>query len=570
MKVKITDTTLRDAHQSLIATRMRTRDMLEIASDLDKVGFYSLEMWGGATFDAQIRFLNEDPWERLREIRKRVKNTPLQMLLRGQNLVGYRHYADDVVDEFVRLSVKNGMDIFRVFDALNDIRNMKSSIEAVKKYGAHAQGTICYTTSPVHNNDIFADMAVKLAEMGCDSICIKDMAGLITPHAAEDLVTKIKKKVDLPLDLHSHCTSGMASISYFTAANAGCDILDTAFSAFSEGTSQPPTESMVASFAGTPLDTGLDLDLLNRIEKKVNVICNRYASLFAPSVAKPDAGVLVHQIPGGMISNLVSQLKQQNALDKLDDVLAEVPKVRAELGYPPLVTPSSQVIGTQAVLNVLYGERYKQVTKETKNYVMGYYGEIPHKISDEIIHKVVGDAKPITCRPADLLQPELPNAREVLAKENIHASEENVVTYAMYPEIAIKFLKGEIKEEQIAPVKTEKAPETKPAPVVTPSEFSVEVDGEEYTVRVSPLGAITAAPAATFDEKKAIKAPMNGMILSVAVKVGDTIKEGSLVATIEAMKMASEILSDRSGVVSQILVKNGDMVSSKQAIVVVE
>ncbi len=573
MSVKITDTTLRDAHQSLIATRMRTRDMLDVASKLDKVGFYSLEMWGGATFDAQIRFLNEDPWERLREIRKRCPNTRMQMLLRGQNLVGYRHYADDVVDEFVRLSVKNGMDIFRIFDALNDIRNMRSSIEAVKKYKSHAQGTICYTTSPVHTNEKFADLALELANMGCDSICIKDMAGLISPKDAYELVALIKKKVNIPVDLHTHCTSGMGPVSCYAAVQAGCDIIDTAFSAFSWGTSQPSTEGMVASFKGTEYDTGLDLKLLDEISKDFNKIRETYEPLFTPTVTVPDVAVLLHQIPGGMISNLVSQLKTQGALDKLQTVLEEVPRVRAELGYPPLVTPSSQVVGTQAVLNVLYGERYKQVTKETKNYVLGLYGAIPNKMDPAVVKLIIGDEKPIDCRPADLLKPELGKAKEVLTKENLIKQEEDIMTYAMYPEVALKFLKGEIKEEVIQPKEAPVAKASAPVSYGGPAAFTVDVDGDTFTVKVSPLGEMTAEPAAakvTYDDAKTIKTPMNGMVLSVAVKEGDKIEEGTLVATIEAMKMASEILSDRAGTVTHVLIKAGDMVDSKQAIVVVE
>src|SRR5512137_2930287 len=371
MRVQITDTTLRDAHQSLIATRMRTKDMLPIAEKLDAVGFFSLEVWGGATFDSCIRYLNEDPWDRLKALRAKIKNTRLQMLLRGQNLVGYRHYSDDVVREFVRLSVKNGVDVFRIFDALNDIRNMEFSIKVAREYKAHVQGTICYTTSPVHTIQGFTEMAVNLENLGCDSLCIKDMAGLISPAATSELVKAIKSRIHIPLDLHSHCSSGMAPMSYLAAAEAGVDILDTAFSAFAWGTSQPPTESVVAALKGTPYDCGLDLELLYEIGEDFAAMASKYRMLLTAEATRPSINVLLHQIPGGMYSNFISQLREQNALDKIGEVLEEVPRVREDLGYPPLVTPTSQIVGIQAVLNVLAGERYKLVPKEVKDYVKG-------------------------------------------------------------------------------------------------------------------------------------------------------------------------------------------------------
>src|SRR3972149_6418944 len=382
MGILITDTTLRDAHQSLIATRMRTRDMLPIAAELDKVGFFSLEVWGGATFDTCIRFLNEDPWERLRSLREKVKHTRLQMLLRGQNLVGYRHYADDVLREFIRLSVKNGVDVFRIFDALNDLRNMELAIKVAKDYKAHVQGTICYTTSPVRTTEKFAIMAKELEGLGCDSICIKDMAGLISPAVATDLVKAIKSRVKIPLNLHSHCSSGMAPLSYHAAALAGVDIVDTAFSAFGWGTSQPPTESVVAAFKDTPNDTGLNLELLYEIGEYFATLSGKYRPLLTAEATRPSVNVLLHQIPGGMLSNLVSQLREQNALDKFGEVLKEVPRVRADLGFPPLVTPTSQIVGIQAVLNVLSGGRYKQVTQEVKSYLLGNYGRPPGEINE--------------------------------------------------------------------------------------------------------------------------------------------------------------------------------------------
>ncbi|BAS31261.1 MULTISPECIES: sodium-extruding oxaloacetate decarboxylase subunit alpha [Dehalococcoides] len=579
MGIKITDTTLRDAHQSLIATRMRTRDMIDIAARLDKAGFHSLEVWGGATFDSCIRFLNEDPWERLRLIRQKAPNTPLQMLLRGQNLVGYRHYADDVVREFVRLSVKNGIDIFRVFDALNDIRNMEVSIQTAKELKAHVQGTICYTTSPIHTVEKLAEMAVELEKMGCDSICIKDMAGLITPTAAAQLVKSIKAKVKLPVDLHSHCTSGMAPLAYYAAAEAGVDIIDTAFSAFAWGTSQPTTESFVAAFKGTKLDTGLDLELMSEIGEEFNKISASYRCLYTCEATQPSISVLLHQIPGGMISNLVSQLRQQNAFDKLSEVLAEVPRVRADLGYPPLVTPSSQIVGTQAILNVLSGERYKQVTKETKNYLMGYYGKIPGKVNEDIRKAIIGDEKPISVRPGALLEPELPKMKAEGEKLGILKTEEDLLTYAMYPEVAAKFLKGECKEECLLPSTPEAAKpvktEAKPVPAFSGSaEYSVEVDGEVFTVKVSAKAGVAGeAPKAlkpTASHPGAIVSPMQGMLLSLKVKEGDKVTEGEVVATIEAMKMENDVCATVNGVVVEIYAYEGEVVGSKDVIMVIE
>jgi len=575
MTTLITDTTLRDAHQSLIATRMRTRDMLDILGELDKVGFYSLEVWGGATFDSCIRFLNEDPWERLRTIRKAVKNTRLQMLLRGQNLVGYRHYADDVVREFVRLSVKNGIDVFRVFDALNDIRNMRASVSAVKEFGGTVQGVVCYTTSPVHTLERFAEMAQELESIGSDAVCIKDMAGLISPQAATDLVTAIKQRVKIPVVLHSHCSSGMAPISYFAAARAGANILDTAFSAFGWGSSQPPTESVVAALQGTPYDTGLDLAKLNEINDYFLSLSNKYRMLFTAEATRPNASVLLHQIPGGMISNLVSQLREQNALDRLHDVYAEIPRVRADLGYPPLVTPTSQVVGTQAVLNVLSGERYKQVTRETKNYLMGLYGAAVGEVNEQVRRAVIGDEKAVTVRPADLLPAEMNKAKEETQKLGIAISDEDVMTYALYPEIAVKFLRGEMKEETLVPPQVASATPAAAQSASVPTEFSVDVDGDVFNVKVSPIsgGVTDVSPVkqkASADQKGAVLAPMNGMILTVRAKVGDKVAQGDVVATIEAMKMASEICAQHGGVVEEVFVHDGELVSAKDVIMIVE
>lgn len=439
--VKITDTILRDAHQSLIATRMKTEDMLPIADKLDRVGFHSLEVWGGATFDACLRFLNEDPWERLRTLRKAFKNTKLQMLLRGQNLLGYKHYPDDVVEEFVKKSIKNGIDIIRIFDALNDPRNIKKSIEATKKYGGHAQAAISYTTSPVHNNEYYINLAIEMEKMGADSICIKDMSGILLPYEAEKLVKGLKEKISVPIQIHSHFTSGIANQTYMKAIEAGADIIDTAMSPLGMGTSQPATESMIASLQGSPYHPDIDMDLLLEISDYFKDLRDRYMDegLLNTKVLNVDARTLKYQVPGGMLSNLVSQLNAQGKLDKFDEVLEEVPKVREDLGYPPLVTPMSQMVGTTAVFNVLLGERYKMVPKEAKNYVKGLYGKPTVPISEEIKQKIIGDEEVYTGRPADLLGPELDKLKDEI-KEYME-QEEDVLTYALFPQVAIEFFK---------------------------------------------------------------------------------------------------------------------------------
>lgn len=434
-KIGITDTTLRDAHQSLIATRMKTDEMLPIAKKLDEVGFHSLEVWGGATFDSCIRYLNEDPWIRLRMLKERIKKTPLQMLLRGQNLLGYRHYPDDVVELFVQKSVENGIDIIRIFDALNDIRNMQRSIEVAKKCGAHVQGTVVYTISPVHSIEYFVSLAKDLVKLGIDSLCIKDMAGLLTPYSAYELVKKLKEEISVPIQLHSHYTSGMASMVYLKAIEAGVDVIDTAMSPFAMGTSQPPTETMVAVLKETPYDTGLNMGILTEIADYFKKVRSNYK--IDSIVTMVDTAVLNYQIPGGMLSNLTSQLKEQNALHKLPEVLKEVPRVREDLGYPPLVTPTSQIVGTQAVINVMSGERYKVVINEVKNYVKGLYGRPPAPINPDLKKKIIGDEEMIDCRPADLLEPELEKAQKAIAY--YQEKEEDVLTYALFPQIAIKF-----------------------------------------------------------------------------------------------------------------------------------
>jgi len=438
-KVKICETVLRDAHQSLVATRMTFDQMAPILGEMDKVGYHALEAWGGATFDACLRFLDEDPWDRLRKIRAAVKNTKLQMLFRGQNILGYRHYSDDVVEYFVQKSIANGIDIIRIFDALNDPRNLETAIKATKKEGGHVQAAISYTTSPVHSNKGFAEYAKQLEGMGADSICIKDMAGLLTPYNAYDLVKELKETVSIPIELHTHYTTGLASMTLLKAIEAGCDIIDTAISPLAMGTSQAPTESLVAALAGTEYDTGLDLNQLNKVAVHFTKVREEFikSGRLDPKVLKVNVNTLRYQVPGGMYSNLLSQLKQAGKSDKLEEVLAEVPNVRADAGYPPLVTPSSQIVGTQAVFNVIMGERYKMVTKEFKGIVKGEYGKTPVDIDPEFRKKIIGDETPITCRPADLLKPELEKLREEVKKWSIQ--DEDVLTYALFEQVAVDF-----------------------------------------------------------------------------------------------------------------------------------
>lgn len=440
-KIKVTETILRDAHQSLIATRLRTEDMIPILEKLDQAGYHSLEMWGGATFDASLRFLNENPWERLRTIRKNIKNTNLQMLLRGQNILGYKHYPDDVVEEFVKKAIYNGIDIVRIFDALNDLRNLEKAVQVTKAEGGHAQTAISYTTSPIHTTDVYVQLAKDMASMGADSICIKDMSGLLTPYYAEELVSSIKANVDLPLEIHSHCTSGLASLTYLKAIEAGVDIIDTAISPFSTGTSQPPTESFVAMLDESDYKTDLNMDVLNDIADYFTPIREKSieSGLLDPKVLSVNINTLKYQVPGGMLSNLVSQLKQQNAMDKFEDVLKEVPRVRKDLGYPPLVTPTSQIVGTQAVLNIITGERYKMIPKEVKQYVKGMYGKSTIPMEKEIIEKIIGDDEVITCRPADLLEPMIDSEKEKIKK--YIEEDEDILSYILFPQPAMEFFK---------------------------------------------------------------------------------------------------------------------------------
>jgi len=504
-KVKITETVLRDAHQSLIATRMRLDEMLPIIERLDEVGYHSLEAWGGATFDSCLRFLNEDPWQRLRAIKKLAKKTPLQMLLRGQNLLGYKHYSDDIVEYFIQKSIANGMDIMRIFDALNDPRNVEVAIKACKKEGGHAQATVCYTTSPVHTLDLFVEDAKRLESMGADSLCIKDMAGLLVPYAAYDLVKAIRENINIPIALHTHYTSGVASMAILKAIEAGVDIVDCAISPLAMGTSQPPTESIVATLLGTKYDTGLDLSKLSEIADYFRPIRENYikSGLLDTKMLGVDVNALIYQVPGGMLSNLVSQLKQSNASDKYEEVLKEVPRVREDFGFPPLVTPSSQIVGTQAVLNVLMGERYKMVPKESKALLKGEYGKTPSPIKEEILKKILGDEKPITCRPADLIAPELAAAKEAVKEYEEQA--EDALSYAMLPQVAEKFFKarkeGFPESEVIAPVakKVEQTKEVNDKKVIAAISAAVMAMGEEEgtqfevkSIRQLSLWAISA------------------------------------------------------------------------------
>ncbi|WP_455645079.1 sodium-extruding oxaloacetate decarboxylase subunit alpha [Methanosphaera sp.] len=565
--VKIIETALRDAHQSLIATRMRTEDMVPILEDMDKAGYFSLEAWGGATFDTCIRFLNEDPWERLRTFKEHLTKTPIQMLLRGQNLVGYKHYADDVVKEFVEKSYENGVDVFRIFDALNDSRNMEQSIKVAKAQGAYVQGTISYTISPVHTIDKYVEFAKELESMDCDAITIKDMAGLITPGVAKELVSTLKEEVDLDINLHSHCTSGMTLMSYEAAVEAGVDMLDTAISPFSGGTAQPPTESVVAALQGTQYDTGIDLRDLSPIKDYFADLNEKYNALFDPLASKIDADVLIYQVPGGMLSNLVSQLKQQDAIDKYQDVLKEIPKVRKDLGYPPLVTPTSQIVGVQSVMNVLMGERYQNITKEVKEYLKGYYGRAPSEINQELYKKANGDEEPITCRAADLLDPELDDAREKLEAEGLMKKEEDLLTYVLYPTVGEKFLKGEAVAEEIPEPKVEYTASS------IPTSYDVEVDGEVFNVKVLPTGYMEMEPSSKQIKtsiENGLTSAMQGMIVKLKVKVGDNVNEGDTVAVLEAMKMENDVKADKTGQVTEIFIAEGDTVEKDDVLMVIE
>ena len=555
--IRITDTTLRDAHQSLWATRMRTDDILKIAETMDNAGFYSLECWGGATFDVCMRFLRENPWQRLREIKKVCRKTPLQMLLRGQNILGYKHYPDDVVERFVALACENGMDIFRVFDALNDPRNLETAIRSVKKYGGHAQGTICYTTSPVHTVAAYVKLARQQAAMGIDSLAIKDMAGILTPGAARELVGTLKKALpEMPIQVHSHMTSGMAAAMYLAAAEAGAGCFDCAISTLSSFSSQPPTESVVSILESVGFDCGLDRAALTKINAYFKELKKKRQPASSSKVEAVDAGVLVHAIPGGMISNLRSQLAQQDALDRLDEVLEELPKTRADLGYPPLVTPTSQIVGVQSVLNVLSGKRYSMVTDETKRYAAGYYGATPAPIDPKLQKKLIGKLKPITCRPADLLKPGLVAAADALPPNTIQA-EEDILSYALFPEVALGYFKWRKEGGPIPADEEEKARAAEPTAAAAPQ-------------------AKGAASAASADVKGTpVLAPLNGTFYRSdapgkppLAADGAGVKPGEAVCVVEAMKLFNPIKAPAAGKIT-FLVEHGKAVQKGQVLATV-
>ena len=623
-KIGVMETVLRDAHQSLLATRMTTPDILGIAHILDNIGFWSLEVWGGATFDSCLRFLKEDPWERLKKIRKAYKNSRLQMLLRGQNLVGYRHYADDVVEKFVSLSADNGIDVFRIFDSLNDFRNIKKAVEIAKKKKKIVEATICYTTSPVHTNELFTQMAVELEEMGTDTICIKDMAGLLSPTNAYNLVSMIRKKVNLPIHVHSHSTSGFASMSLLKAIEAGADIIDTAISSMSCGTSHPPTESMVFTLSEMGYDIDLDLEKLKEVADYFRKVRKKYGS-FESEYTNINADIIVTQVPGGMMSNLASQLKEQNALDKMEEVLYEVPQVREDFGFPPLVTPTSQIVGTQAALNVITGEKYKVVTSETKNYLKGYYGKPPAPINKEVQKSVLGGEEIITARPADLIEPELSKDYEEIKEYGL--SPEDLLTYVLFSKIAVEFFKdrkeGKLPDyskiesaglalgpEQRTSVSKEslpQCPETDGG--LAPSEFNVTVHGESYKIKIAGVGhksdqkrpfflnvdgvleevvieslteIVPSAGGEIVGESIArskrpspkregdVYAPMPGRITKVMVKEGSAVRAGDTVLIVEAMKMENEIHTPIDGIVKEIYVKEGDNANPDETLIYVE
>ena len=576
-KIEVTDVVLRDGHQSLIATRLRTEDMLPICEQLDAAGFWSLEIWGGATFDACVRFLKEDPWERLRQLRQALPNSRLQMLLRGQNLLGYRHYGDDVVDAFVERAAANGIDVFRVFDAMNDPRNLETALRAVKANGKHAQGTLCYTTGPVHTPERFVKLAKQLADMGSDSIAIKDMAGLLTPYATGELVAALKDAVDLPLFLHSHNTSGLAPMCQLKAIENGVDHIDTAMSPFAGGTSHPATESMVAALKGTPYDTGLDLEKLQPIADYFREVRKKYHQ-FESDYTREDIGVQVNQVPGGMMSNLANQLKEQGALDKIGQVFAEIPRVRQDLGYPPLVTPTSQIVGTQAVMNVMAGERYKALSKETRGILRGEYGEAPAPFDEALRERALEGDQPITCRPADRLDNELDalgrELEQQAGEEGIELATgerrlDDVLTYALFPQIGLKFLANRGNPDAFEPVPTAEDDGQEEGV------YTVTVEGQRYTVTVSDGGDIDgikpldggapaasgAAPAAPTGDGEPVPAPLAGNIFEVLVKPGQRVEEGERVLVLEAMKMETDVAAPRAGTVAEVRVKPGDAVA---------
>ncbi len=610
-KIHISELVLRDGHQCMIATRLRTEDMLPICSKLDSIGFWSLEAWGGATFDACVRFLKEDPWERLAKLRKALPNSRIQMLLRGQNLLGYRHYSDDVVRAFVQKSADNGVDVFRIFDAMNDMRNLKTSIEAVKKAKKIAEGTISYTTSPMHDVAHFVALAKGLEAMGCDTLAIKDMASLLTPQSTSELVKELKKAVSMPIHVHSHATSGLASLNLLRAVENGATIIDTCNSAFSEGASHPTTESMIAALQGTEYDTGLNIGAVQEVSAFFREVRKKYWQ-FESDFTGVDTRVLVNQVPGGMISNLSNQLKEQGALDKMNAVLEEIPRVRKDLGYPPLVTPTSQIVGTQAVLNVLTGSRYKTVTNEVKNYFLGQYGKSISPVNPEVQKMAIGDAQVITCRPADLLEPEM--AKLQAEVERLAQSEEDVLTYAMFPDIGQTFLQernaGSLKPEALLPKEAANAGASRYAA----DEFKVTLHGETFHIKLTGSGhageekrpfyvsvdgiaeevivetlneiEISGNGSKSNGKKKetsktssgrprphhagCVTTAMPGTIVAVKVNIGDKVSAGDGVLVIEAMKMENEIQASTAGTVVAVHVKKGDSVTPDESLLEIQ
>ncbi|GAB5412951.1 MAG: sodium-extruding oxaloacetate decarboxylase subunit alpha [Congregibacter sp.] len=591
-KLGITDVILRDAHQSLFATRMRLDDMLPIAAELDKVGFWSLESWGGATFDACIRFLGEDPWERIRELKKAMPNTPQQMLLRGQNLLGYRHYADDVVERFVDRAAHNGVDVFRVFDAMNDMRNIEVALQAVKNVGKHAQGTIAYTLSPVHNIDGWVEQGKRIEDMGADSIAIKDMAGLLRPYVGYELVTRLKESCDIPIHMQCHATTGLSTATNLKCIEAGIDNIDTAISSMSMTYGHSPTESLVAILEGTERDTQLDINLLGRIADYFREVRKKYAK-FEGSLRGIDARILVAQVPGGMLTNMENQLREQNAGDRLDEVLKEIPAVREDLGFIPLVTPTSQIVGTQAVLNVLTGERYKSISRETAGVLKGEYGATPAPVNEELRQRVLDGGEPVSCRPADLLEPEM---EKLVAELDTLAGDKNialssgegkiddVLTYALFPQVGLRFLehRGDASAFEAPPgAEPEKARETvqqaAPSAKQQPSSsaqgaevYTVTVEGHSYRVEVAEGGELAvssapaptpSAPAAPAASAEPVAAPLAGNIVRLAVAAGDVVTSGQVIVILEAMKMETEVRAPRDGRVAAINVAAGDAVA---------
>ncbi|WP_417681104.1 sodium-extruding oxaloacetate decarboxylase subunit alpha [Pseudidiomarina aquimaris] len=587
--LQLTELVLRDAHQSLLATRMRLDDMLPIAEQLDNVGYWSMESWGGATFDACIRYLGEDPWERIRELKKAMPKTPQQMLLRGQNLLGYRHYADDVVRRFVERAKENGVDVFRIFDAMNDVRNLQTAIKAAKEVEGHAQGTLAYTVSPVHTLDKWVAMAEELADLGCDSLFIKDMAGLLRPQAAYELVTALKKATGLPIAMQCHATTGLSTATYQKAIDAGIDMLDTAISSMSMTYGHSATETIVAMTEGTERDTGLDLEKLEDIASYFRDVRKKYAQ-FEGSLKGVDARILLAQVPGGMLTNMENQLREQGAVEKFDEVLAEIPRVREDLGYIPLVTPTSQIVGTQAVLNVLSGERYKSISKETKGVLRGEYGATAAPVNEELQQRVLEGDEPITCRPADLIDDEMDKLTSELRS---HAKEkklriakhevDDVLTYALFPQIGLKFLENRDNPDAFEPVPTAESADSKPAarkPAAAAGKtaaYSVKVDGKVFNVEVGPSGELSAseqAPSANAEPSSGageeVAAPLAGNVFKVVVKAGQQVQEGDVLIVLEAMKMETDIKADRAGTVGEVFAKEGDSVAVGDALLTLE